>query len=103
MNQPDLFSYYPHRAGYREETTSRDAALSIESSGRAPKLRERVKAFFDGGGQGTADEVAALLKEPVLSIRPRCAELHKQGFIVQTGVRRASSEGKSSHVWRRAP
>lgn len=101
MMQPDLFSY-PTTAGYREGTTSKDAAIAIESSGRASNLRERVKAFFDGGGEGTADEVAALLKEPVLSILPRVAELNKQGFIVQTGVRRASSEGRSSHVWRAA-
>lgn len=95
--------FYPNTAGYREPTTSKDAAIAIESSGRAANLRERVKAFFEGGHQATADEVARILKEPVLSTRPRLAELHKQGFIIQTGIRRASSEGRSSHVWRAAP
>lgn len=101
MMQPSLFDY-PTTAGWREDTTSKDAALAIESSGRASNLRGRVKAFFDGGGEGTADEVAALLKERPGTIRPRVSELNKQGFIVQTGVRRASSEGRSSHVWRAA-
>lgn len=102
MMQPDLFKAYPFRAGAKEETTSRAAAIAIESSGRAANLRERVKAFFEAGHAATADEVARILKEPVLSIRPRVAELNKQGFIIQTGIRRASSEGRASHVWRAA-
>ncbi len=98
--QADLF--YPKAAGWREPTTSKDAATAIETSGRASILRERIKAFFSAGHTATADEVAAILKEPVLSCRPRVAELHKQGFITQTGARRKSSGGKPSHVWRRA-
>lgn len=101
MSQPDLF--YPRSAGFKERTTSKDAATAIETSGRASILRERIKAFFSAGYTATADEVAAILKEPVLSCRPRVAELHKQGFITQTGARRKSSTGTSSHVWRRVP
>ena len=101
MMQPDLFSY-PLTAGWREETTSRDAALSIESSGRAPKMRERVKAFFDGGGQGTADEVAAALGEIYEAVQPRISELRAKGLVEPSGVRRRGHGGRMGHVWRAA-
>lgn len=74
--------------------------LAIESKGRADTLREAVKAFFAGGGTGTADEVAGVLGEPILAIRPRCSELRKLGLITETGERRKSDGGRPSHVWR---
>lgn len=99
----DLFQYadtYPRRAGYKEATTSREAANGIEATGRAARLRDDVLAYFKAGRQATADEVAEALEESVLSIRPRVAELKAAGLIVETGVRRRSSTGRSSHVWR---
>ena len=117
MNPNDNFSdprhcwqgNYPEIAGYTEPTTSRDAATAIESSGRAKALRERVLAVFKKDVSEwpflsglTADEVAEWLCESILSIRPRVAELHKQGLIEPTGERRKSSGGRPSHVWRLA-
>lgn len=95
--------WYPQSAGYSEPTTSRDAATAIESSGRAAKLRERVITLFRCGYRLTADEAAAMLDEPILSIRPRIAEAHKLGKLQPTGERRASSGGRPSHVWRLTP
>lgn len=92
---------YPLFAGWKDGTTSRDAAQAIEASGKAPNLRLLVQAFFNVGGTGTSDEIAASLKESPLSIRPRITELFKLGLIERTGERRLSSEGRPSHVYRR--
>ena len=47
----------------------------------------------------TADEVAALLGETVLSIRPRVAELRKLGKIAATGDKRRNESGMLASVW----
>ena len=98
----DLFQYadaYPKRAGFKEGTTSREAANAVEATGRAARLRDDVLNYFKAGRQATADEVAEALSENVLSVRPRVAELKASGLIVETGARRKSSTGRSSHVW----
>lgn len=101
----DLFSYqpppsYPHVAGSKESSTSREAAVAIEATGKAQRLRGLVLDWFRAGNTGTADECTHALGEDILSIRPRCAELHKQGLICQTGERRRADGGRSAHVWR---
>lgn len=93
---------YPLFAGFKEHTTSREAAAAIEATGRAATLRERVANFYADGITGTADDVAGWLGESPLSIRPRVTELYKLGVIERTGSRRKSSEGRPSHVYRRA-
>ena len=44
-------------------------------------------------------ELSHRLDQCIFSVRPRVAELHKQGKIRATGERRKSDNGKSSHVW----
>jgi len=101
MTQPDLWTRcYPFRAGSKESTTSREAAVAIEAKGRAKTLRGRVLAWFQQGNEGTADACAALLGEDILAIRPRVTELHKQGWLEHTGQRRKNASGASAHVWR---
>lgn len=91
---------YPHTAGFKEETTSRDAAHAIEQGGRATSLREKVLRHFQEGHRSTADEVAAALGETPFSTRPRLVELYKRGLIIRTGERRLSMGGRPSHVYR---
>jgi hypothetical protein len=92
---------YPVRSGYKEKGgTSQDAANAIEATGRAQLLRDRVLQHFQAGHESTADEVAAVLDEHILSIRPRCSELRERKLITTTGKRRQSSGGKMSNVWR---
>ena len=101
MIQPDLFTY-PLTAGWRSNGgPSRDAAKGIEAA-KAPTLRQKVLALFMAGHELTADECAARLGESILSTRPRCAELHKQGKLTDTGLRRRSDGGRMASVWRRA-
>lgn len=108
-NSYGWYHSYPMAAGYTEPTTSKNAALAIEGSGRAATLRREILECLDqfpeaGRDAGkvcmTADELAAFLEEPVLSIRPRVAELNAMGMIEKTGLRRISSGGRASHVWR---
>jgi predicted ArsR family transcriptional regulator len=100
-DQFDILTY-PTVAGFKEATTSREAAEAIEAEGRAGRLREAVKRWFADGNQGTADECAAALGESILAIRPRVSELRNRGFLIETGERRQSSGGRMSHVWARA-
>jgi len=48
----------------------------------------------------TADEAAAVLDLPILSIRPRVAELHRLGELRPTAERRRNASGASATVWR---
>lgn len=96
----DLFTY-PHKAGFKDNSTSREAAEAIEASGRAPDLRTRVASFFIVGRTATADEVAVAIGETIYAIRPRVSELYKMDLIERTGERRPSANGQASHVYRR--
>jgi len=90
---------YPQAPGWKTDRpeTSKQAAKAIKS--RADTLRELVLEKYRLGS-ATADEIAAKLGESVLTIRPRVAELHKQGKLVDTGVRRPNESGHSATVWR---
>jgi hypothetical protein len=90
---------YPHSPGYKEGTTSRDAAERMSSS--AGDLRSASLAVIAGRGSygATADEVAAVLKKTVLAIRPRITELSKSGAIRDSSTRRANVSGMTAKVW----
>jgi len=95
----DLFSY-PHQAGYREATTSKENAERIERSGKAATLRAKVRKFFEDGRQATADEIAAYLNESPFAVRPRLSELRARDLIEPTGERRRNPAGGTAHVWK---
>lgn len=83
----DLFDWtpppgYPNRPGWKEPTTSRDAAEKVAPA--AKTLRDQVLAAFRNAWPAghTADEIAALLGKSVLSVRPRLSELRKAKEIV---------------------
>jgi hypothetical protein len=95
----DLFSHqYPKTAGWREPTTSRDAANAVEP--KAKRLRPLVIEDLLQHPASTADEVAARLGETVLSIRPRISELKTDCTIEKTGIKRRNESGLSAHTWR---
>lgn len=99
MNQPDLFSYgentYPYAAGYRNFSTSKAAANSIN----AKTLQNDVLLVLRRHGPLTADEIANKLGIDKLSIRPRCSELCALGKVEDSGLRRVNSSGKKAVVW----
>lgn len=101
-NEPDLFSY-PRTAGFKEKTTSREAAVAIESTGRAGSLRDELEKLFRQGHVGTADEMAHVMDASPFAIRPRVTELYKRGTIVRAGYRALSDNGRPSWVYKLAP
>lgn len=92
---------YPKSPGYKEPTTSRDAARKFRS--HATDLRAQVlTAIIEAPNGLTADEVAEQLQQSVLAIRPRVSELKEQGRIERIpGARRKNASGMSAAVWRK--
>lgn len=81
----DLFSWspkYPDRPGFKEPTTSRDAAERVAPT--AKRDRGMVLTIYRAAWPAalTPDEVAARCGRSVLSIRPRCTELTKTGDLM---------------------
>jgi predicted ArsR family transcriptional regulator len=101
MSGPNLFDWegrYPKAPGYKERTTSQEAAEAIKPAARM--LRDRVLSSLARIGPRTADEMAASLGEDILSIRPRFTELRRLGLIEKTGERRPNKSGADANVWR---
>ena len=93
--------FYPRAPGYKEPTTSRDAAAAMASKSVA--LRQRVLAAIAAAASGlTADQAAEKVGESVLAIRPRVTELAKTGKIIATGERRMNESRLMAKVWRAA-
>lgn len=95
----DLFDApYHGMPGFKEPTTSKEAAEKIASS--VAVLRQRSFDTIKASGPMTADEVAAALGKDWRSIRPRVSELATMGKIEATGERRLNDTGMSATVWR---
>jgi hypothetical protein len=91
---------YPLTAGFKEESTSEDAALAIEQTGRAELLRHRAMEAIKASIFGfTADQAAEYMSESILAVRPRVSELYKRGLIKDTGLRRKNVSGVKAKVW----
>ena len=86
---------YPAAAGWKEPTTSREAAATTDAS----TLRRVVRQCLAVSGAMTADECAERLSESVLAIRPRFSELRALGEITDTGERHTNTSGKRAIVW----
>lgn len=91
---------YPMSPGYKEHSTSKEAATKVAS--RSRKLRERtldaIKRKHSYGA--TPEEVSEILNESILSIRPRFTELKIMNFIYDSGLRRKNSFNSNTKVWR---
>lgn len=92
----DRFSY-PNMPGSKTGGTSRAAAEAIAP--RAPTLRQRVLDVL-GTASLTADEVAAVMRKSVLSVRPRLSELLALELIEDTGKTRPNASGIKATVWK---
>ncbi len=100
----DLFDWtppagYPESPGFKEPTTSRDAARKIAP--RAQSLRDQVLIILAAAWPGgmTADEVARKAGKREFSIRPRLSELRAKGEILPTTTRRPNESGVDAIVW----
>jgi hypothetical protein len=88
---------YPLTPGYKTTGTSEEAARAMETT--APTLRSRALAALQERDM-TPDEVAAVLGESVLAVRPRCTELVRLGLAEKTGQRRQNASQMSANVLR---
>lgn len=91
---------YPHSPGYKVTGTSEDAARQMAS--RAPNLRAKALAALQERDM-TPDEIAALLGESVLAVRPRLTELCREGLARKTGQRRKNASGCAANVLTATP
>jgi predicted transcriptional regulator len=91
---------YPHSPGWKEQTTSREAALAIAS--KAKNLRANVlNLLADTAPEAlSADQIAIRLQRSPLSIRPRVSELAAAGLIERAGERVTNESGMTAHKWR---
>ncbi|OSI68874.1 hypothetical protein [Bradyrhizobium canariense] len=95
-------SGYPDSPGYKSVGPSSDAARAI--AGTAKTLRAKVLRTIAAAPAGlSADAVAELLKESILSVRPRVSELHRSGEIKKTDGRAKNASGLSATVWVASP
>jgi hypothetical protein len=92
---------YPNNPGHwagAPETSKQAAAVIADAAKSRSALAARyvVEQGFRGA---TADEVADALDWDRYSSRPRLAELHKRGLIVDSGERRTGVSGRRQAVW----
>ena len=98
MSYPNTPGYTP---GYKVDGPSRDAANAERS--RAATFRDKVMEYFSTElVRFTADEIAGLMNESILSIRPRLSELVSMGRIEDSGARRKNASGHKATVWTRS-
>lgn len=75
--------------------TSAAARPTVED---AKLLREQCLNLLQAADY-TADEIAAMLRKSVLSVRPRISELSTRNFIFDSGRRRRNDSGHGAIVW----
>ncbi len=96
---PNVYGDLP---GYKEQTTSRDAAIAFNKPART--LRALVYRTIGASGPAgrTADEVATGVDRSPFAVRPRLSELARMEppMIRHTGERRKNSSGIFAAVWR---
>ena len=93
---------YPNEPGWKEPTTSREAAAKVEAT-VGERREEVLRELRLAGPRGlTPDEAAARLGRTVLSVRPRFTELGPKhlGKIEKTGERRTNESGMAAAAWR---
>jgi hypothetical protein len=97
-----LADIYPMSPGFKSDGTSRQAANAIAPMAR--NLRGRVLAHIKASAAPpTADEIADQLGQSILSVRPRVAELHRQGEITVADSKGRNESGHAAQRWKPAP
>lgn len=85
----DLFSY-PNVCGFKDGTTSKDAAIMMDKSGSASRWRKLCLIALEQG-PATAKEICLRIcgdLSKLDNVRPRLVKLRLDGLIVRTGDKR---------------
>lgn len=89
---------YPHKAGYRKDECSKEAARRID--GTLNERQELVyKALQTYPNGATSEQIALFLHKPALSIKPRMTELLLMGKIRKSGRKSKTEMGGVCHIW----
>lgn len=88
---------YPDKPGAKARATSFAAAEGVAE--KALSLKARVLAAIRMA-PSTPEQVALLLGEPLMNVRPRCSELATLGLIADSGARRPAMGGRDAIVWK---
>src|SRR5690242_1801110 len=91
--------HYPDRPGWKVDGPSRLAAEMV--SGKAKSQSAVILRLITDSPDGlTADQVSRELGFPnIRDSRPRLAELHRRGEIIDAGERRRGESGLQITVW----
>lgn len=90
----------PHtiqNVGHRTAETSEQAAEAISLTVANWRARVLLDLRVNGAASGTA--LAARMKAPLLTIRPRLSDLLNAGKIRDTGRREKNAAGRGEIVW----
>lgn len=92
-------SQYPYQAGYKKRSTSKEAADKINM--RYPRQSFMVEDVLRLGQMMnyTADEVAELTQQNIISVRARISELATQNVVEDSGVRRKNKNNRNVIAW----
>jgi hypothetical protein len=93
MDELPLFDTPPYQ---RHSRTSRDAAEQARES--APTQRQRVFAQLQAH-DATDEEMQCALGMNPSTQRPRRIELHRMGFVKDSGRKRLTKSGRKAVVW----
>jgi len=99
---PDI---YPLAPGYQGAANGASYQAAAKIAGKAKSQSVAILALIKATPAGlTSDEIARWLDFPnIRDSRPRVAELHRQGEIIDSGERRRGESGLEITVWRVAP
>ena len=98
----DLFSppKYPEGPGFKEHTTSKEAARRIAPTITKIKAEVIETLKVQGPSGLTPDQIAMRIDRSILAVRPRLTELHHAGLVERTGDVRRNSSGLFARVYR---
>lgn len=89
---------YPEVPGWRDPTTSLDAAKRVKDKSKV--LRARILAHLELVPLGlSAHEIARSLELPSSVVQPRLSELRSAGRIKPSGRRVRNESGATAHIW----
>ena len=116
-NQLEMFTTSVGLAGYKEipaldrpavaisnNAPETSQAAGVRAKGHSGEQRKKIQFWIKWASKleskgMTADEISMLLEYPAQSVSARINGLHKDGWIVDTGLRRNTRYGRKAIVW----
>ena len=96
---------FPYQPGSRKGAASTSHVAAKDQQAKAPAMLEVIKSFLASGPASPEELTERVLatgrKTLLTSVRARCCQLHKQGVVIDSGLRGVGESGTSKVVkWR---